>query len=79
MASQLTSRFPDVIRLQNQTFMSGLLMGGGFAYAEKRQAFWHFPIVFLVPSAYAGYQMFQTLIPQLTTKQLAISVSPPRE
>ena len=35
-----------------------ILLGGGLAYAVQQEKYYHIPIVFLVPSVYAGYQAF---------------------
>ena len=35
-----------------------ILLGGGLAYAVQEKKYYHIPIVFLVPSVYAGYQAF---------------------
>jgi hypothetical protein len=50
------------IRLSVSHFgpVRSLLMGAGFAYAvEKDAAWWHYPIIFVVPSVYAGYHTYK--------------------
>ena len=40
--------------------LRNLLMGAGFAYAvEKDSAWWHYPLIFVVPTPYVGYHTFK--------------------
>ena len=39
-------------------FMRNVLLGGGLAYAVQTGNYHHIPVVFFVPSVYAGYQAF---------------------
>lgn len=37
-----------------------ILMGAGFAYAvEKDASWWHYPLIFVAPTPYAGYHAFK--------------------
>ena len=37
-----------------------ILMGAGFAYAvEKDASWWHYPLIFVFPTPYAGYNAFK--------------------
>jgi hypothetical protein len=36
-----------------------LLLGAGTCYAIQREKYWHLPIVFVIPSIYAGYQAYK--------------------
>jgi hypothetical protein len=38
--------------------MRNVLLGGGLAYAVQTGNYHHIPVVFFVPSVYAGYQSF---------------------
>ena len=51
-----------VIRVSVYHFgpVRNLMMGAGFAYAvEKDAAWWHYPIIFIAPSVYAGYNTYK--------------------
>ena len=43
-----------------------LLFGGGTCYAIQKEKYWHLPIVFVIPSIYAGYQAYRQM-PKLST------------
>ena len=36
-----------------------VLLGAGLCYAIEKENYWHLPVVFVFPSIYAGYQIFQ--------------------
>ena len=40
------------------TPLRSLLMGGGICYALADEKYHHIPVTFFMPSAYAGYQLF---------------------
>jgi len=45
--------------LKVKTFVSPLIMGAGIAYAREENTLdKHFPIILLMPTAYAGYQVY---------------------
>ena len=41
------------------TPLRSLLMGGGICYAVAEEKYHHIPIAFIMPNAYAGYQLFK--------------------
>ncbi len=77
LVATISTKLPEVIRLQSSGFVSSLIMGCGFAYAQQKEKYWHFPIVFVAPSVYAGYHMFKNMIPALIkNQQQPIIISP---
>jgi hypothetical protein len=40
-----------------------ILLGGGLAYSVEQRKYHHIPIIFFVPSIYAGYQAFSNRDP----------------
>lgn len=36
-----------------------VLLGAGLCYAIEKENYWHLPLIFVFPSIYSGYQMFQ--------------------
>lgn len=36
-----------------------VLLGAGLCYAIEKENYWHLPVIFVFPSIYAGYQIFQ--------------------
>jgi hypothetical protein len=36
-----------------------VLLGAGLCYAIEKENHWHLPVIFLFPSMYTGYQVFQ--------------------
>jgi hypothetical protein len=40
-----------------------ILLGGGLAYSIQQKKYHHIPIIFFVPSIYAGYQVFSNRDP----------------
>ena len=36
-----------------------VLLGAGLCYAIEKENYWHLPVVFVFPSKYSGYQIFQ--------------------
>jgi hypothetical protein len=47
------------VRLQHFTWQRSALMGAGLAYAWSTEKAWHTPLIVLMPSAYAGYQIYK--------------------
>ena len=50
---------PSILRHQHYTWQRSVLLGGGLAYAWTEGKWWHTPLIFFAPSAYAGYQTFK--------------------
>lgn len=48
-----------VVRLHHFGPVRNILLGAGLAYAAQKEKYWHFPIAFVFPSAYAGYHAFK--------------------
>ncbi len=56
---QSLARQPIWNLINMKTFVSPLLMGAGFAYAREENTLdKHLPLIVLMPSAYAGYQVY---------------------
>ena len=36
-----------------------VLLGAGLCYAIEKENYWHLPVIFVFPSIYSGYQIFQ--------------------
>ena len=36
-----------------------VLLGASLCYAIEKENYWHLPVVFVFPSIYSGYQIFQ--------------------
>jgi hypothetical protein len=36
-----------------------ILLGAGTCYALETGKYWHLPIIFIIPSTYAGYQLYK--------------------
>lgn len=36
-----------------------VLLGAGLCYVIEKENYWHLPVVFVFPSMYTGYQVFQ--------------------
>ncbi len=49
----------NIVRMKHYTVMTSVLMGAGMAYAISEEKYLHTPVIFLVPSVYAGYQTYK--------------------
>jgi hypothetical protein len=49
----------NVIHNMRFTTTRNVLMGAGIAYTITEDKLWHVPVVIIVPSVYAGYQVYQ--------------------
>ena len=49
----------NVIHNARITTARNLLMGAGLGYCVSEEKWLHLPVVVLVPSVYAGYQLYQ--------------------
>ena len=36
-----------------------VLLGAGLCYAIEKENYWHLPVIWVFPSVYSGYQIFQ--------------------
>ena len=59
IAIQIKNAMPTFHRLAHFTWQRSVLMGAGMAFAWTEGKHWHTPVIFFVPSAYAGYQAFK--------------------
>ena len=58
IAIQIKNAMPNVQRLAHYTWPRSALLGAGLAYAWAEGKYWHTPLIFVVPSVYAGYQTY---------------------
>ena len=59
IAIQIKNAMPNVQRLAHFTWQRSALLGAGLAFAWSKGDYWHTPLIFFAPSAYAGYQTFK--------------------
>ena len=43
----------------NVGVVRNVLLGAGLCFAIEKENYWHLPVIFVFPSIYSGYQIFQ--------------------
>ena len=43
----------------NVGVVRNVLLGAGLCLAIEKENYWHLPVIFVFPSIYSGYQIFQ--------------------
>jgi hypothetical protein len=48
-------------QLVNYNFgvVRSVLLGAGLCFAIEKENYWHIPVIWVFPSVYSGYQIFQ--------------------
>ena len=59
IANKLGEKAWDRVMIQHFTWPRSVLCGAGLAFAAEKEKYWHMPITYLFPSAYAGYQVYK--------------------
>ena len=52
------SHYNNPIRLVTFTTSRSMLFGAGMSYAIDKESYMHIPIIWFIPSVYAGYTLF---------------------
>ena len=59
LRAAVTNEIPSSFNAVHYTAFRSVLLGAGFCYAISEEKYHHLPVAFLIPSAYAGYQMYK--------------------
>ncbi len=55
---KILSEVSEPINIRLNTYITNLFRGIGIAYCIEKEKHMHFPITWIFPSIYLGYQMF---------------------